>query len=111
MVDVLLATTLEGVNTKALQKLVYKLLLLYFINLEYAVFFERTVRVKSLWVIIKGATNPNLVSHLHPARLRFATPQQAVRTRWLARWRVPIGLRLPPRPHIRRAESIRRWEP
>jgi hypothetical protein len=54
MVDVLLATTLEGVNTKALQKLVYKLLLLYFINLEYAVFFERTVRVKSLWVIIKG---------------------------------------------------------
>jgi REP element-mobilizing transposase RayT len=47
----------------------------------------------------------------HPARLRFATPQQAVRTRWLARWRAPIGLRLPPRPHIRRAESIRRWEP
>jgi len=35
MVDVLLATALDLVNIKH-QKLVYKLLLLYFINLEYA---------------------------------------------------------------------------
>src|SRR5687768_3273095 len=40
----------------------------------------------------------------------ITTPQQAVRTRWLARRRAPPALGLPPRPRIRQAESTPRWE-
>src|ERR1700751_798330 len=45
----------------------------------------------------------------HP-RTPCATPQQALRTRCLARQPVLVGFDLPPRPHIRRAESTLRWE-
>ena len=39
-----------------------------------------------------------------------AKPRQAVRTRWLARRRDPVGSYHLPKPHIRRAEPIPRWE-
>src|SRR5713101_3105918 len=46
-----------------------------------------------------------------PLCLNLIEHAQAARTRWLARQRAPAGLALPPRPHIRRAESTRRQTP
>src|ERR1700730_6523790 len=41
---------------------------------------------------------------------RCTTQSWVVRTKWLAPQRAPAGLGLPPKPHIRRVESTRRWE-